>query len=195
MHRLCRLLLIATGCLASATFSTIAARSAGDVHPLFDLRSPDRSPFPSDRFTVADDEQNTARRVNLPMPADCTVEASECQDVAILNQLDGFNLNARIAVPFDGDIDPSSVTSQTVFLVSLDDALARHEAVLAGDDESFGPSDVPLAGTTVGVNHIVWTPDTRELSFRPDQTLDEHTTYVLVVTTGVRDANGDPIGV
>jgi Bacterial Ig-like domain len=145
---------------------------------------------------VADDEQNTARRVNLPMPEDCTTETSECEDVAILNQLDGFNLQARISVPFDGDIDPSSVTNDTVFLVGLGDALARHEEGLAGEDENFDPSDVRLAATaTVGINHIVWTPDTRELSFRPDQTLDQHTTYVLVVTTGVRDTNGDQIGV
>jgi dienelactone hydrolase len=195
MPRLCGFLLIAAGCVGFAAFKSIAASPASGVHPLFDLSSPERSPFPSDRFTVADDEQNTARRVNLPMPDDCTAEASECGDVAILNQLDGFNLNARIAVPFDGDIDPSSITSQTVFLVSLGDALARHEAVLAEEDENFDPGDVQLAGTTVGINHIVWTPETRELSFRPDQTLDQHTTYVLAVTTGVRDGNGTPIGV
>ena len=57
--------------------------------------------------------------------------------------------------------------------MSLGDALARHEEVLAGEDESFDPSDVRLTGTTtVGINHIVWTPETRELSFRPDQMLD-----------------------
>ena len=94
------------------------------VRPLFDLRSPERSPFPSDAFTVADANQNTSRRVNLPMPADCTVDASDCEDVAVLNQLDGFNLQARIAVPFDGDIDPASVTTSTVFLVKLRDALS-----------------------------------------------------------------------
>src|SRR5262249_51533212 len=43
----------------------------GGVHALFDLSSPDRSPFPSDRFTVGDADQNTGRRVALPMPADC----------------------------------------------------------------------------------------------------------------------------
>jgi hypothetical protein len=172
------------------------ASPASRVHPLFDLSSPERSPFPSDRFTVADDEQNTGRRVNLPMPEDCTVEVSECEDVALLNQLDGFNLVARISVPFDGGIDPSSVTSQTVFLIGLGDALARHEEVLAGEDENFDPSDLWLAGTaTVGINHIVWTPEASELSFRPDQVLNQHTTYVLVVTTGVRDTNGDPIGI
>ena len=196
MRLFCRLLLISTGCAGIAAFSSIAARPTSGVHPLFDLTSLERSPFPSDRFTVADDEQNTARRVNLPMPEDCTVEASECEDVAVLNQLDGFNLVARISVPFDADIDPSSVTSQTVFLVSLGDALAQHEEVLAGEDENFDPSDVRLEATAiVGINHIVWTPDTRELSFRPDVALDQHTTYVLVVTTGVRDVYGDPIGV
>ena len=196
MRLFCALLLIAISCVGGAAFKSIAASRASGVHPLFDLSSPERSPFPSDRFTVADAEQNTARRVNLPIPEDCTVEVSECEDVAILNQLDGFNLIARISVPFDGDIDPSSVTNQTVFLVSLGDALARHEDVLAGEDESFDPSDVRLAGTaTVGINHIVWTPDTRELSFRPDVALDQHTTYVLVVTAGVRDVNGNPIGV
>ena len=196
MRLFCRLLLISTGCAGIAAFSSIAASPTSGVHPLFDLTSLERSPFPSDRFTVADDEQNTARRVNLPMPEDCTAEVSECEDVAILNQLDGFNLNARISVRFDGDIDPSSVNNQTVFLVSLGDALARHEEVLAGEDENFDPSDVRLGATaTVGINHIVWTPDTRELSFRPDQTLDQHTTYALVVTTGVRDTSGSPIGV
>ena len=38
-------------------------------------------------------------------------------------------------------------------------------------------------------------PRRTELSFRPDALLDQHTTYVLVVTTGVRDADGNPIGV
>jgi hypothetical protein len=162
-------LLIATGCLGGATFSSIAGGPASAVQPLFDLSSLERSPFPSDRFTVADDEQNTARRVNLPMPDNCTVEVSECEDVAILNQLDGFNLMARLSVPFDGDIDPSSVHSRTVFLVSLGDALARHEEVHAGEDENFDPSDVRLPATaSVGINHIVWTPEGRELSFRPD---------------------------
>ena len=140
MRLFCASLLIATGCAAIAAFSSIAVSPTSGVHPLFDLSSPERSPFPSDRFTVADADQNTGRRVNLPMPEDCTVEASECEDVAVLNQLDGFNLHARISVPFDGDIDPASVTSKTVFLVKLGDALARHEEVLAGEDENFDPA-------------------------------------------------------
>ena len=67
----------------NATSSTPADAA---VHPLFDLSSPTRSPFPSDRFTVADRTQNTGRRVALPMPFDCVAHASECHDVTFLNQ-------------------------------------------------------------------------------------------------------------
>ena len=35
-----------------------AARVAEAVRPILDLRSPERSPFPSDAFTVADANQN-----------------------------------------------------------------------------------------------------------------------------------------
>ncbi len=38
------------------------------VHPLFDLSSPETGPFPSNWFTVADNTQNTGRRVNMPLP-------------------------------------------------------------------------------------------------------------------------------
>ena len=43
-----------------------AAAAAGSVHAQFDLGSPQRGPFPSNRFTVADSTQNTGLRVNLP---------------------------------------------------------------------------------------------------------------------------------
>ena len=158
---------------------TADLNAAAVVRPLFDQRSPERSPFPSDAFTVADTNQNTGRRVNLPMPSDCRTYASDCEDVAVLNQLDGFNMLARISVPFDGDIDAGSVTSKSIFLVKLRDALSGR-----GDDNGI-----------VGINYIVWDPATRELSFRPDTLLDQHTRYALVVTTGVRDARRRAVGV
>src|SRR5262245_28947030 len=170
MSRLLSVLVAAAMLSPSQAGSPTASR----VAPLFDLASPDRSPFPSDRFTVPDGRQITGRRVNLPMP-DCTARASDCEDVAVLNQLDGFNLEARISVPFSGAIDPSSVNSRSVFLVRV------------GDGKSSAPH--------IGINYIVWDPATRELSFRPDQLLDEHTTYALLVTTGVRAADGRAIGV
>src|SRR5215471_15714230 len=88
------------------------------THPLFNLQSPSTSPFPSDRFTVFDHQQITGLRVNLPLP-NCATNPSDCADLTLLNQLDGFNLQPRLSIPFDGAIDVNSVNSQNVFLVRL----------------------------------------------------------------------------
>ena len=113
------------------------------------------------------------------MPQDCRSDAFDCEDVGVLNQLDGFSMHARMSVRFDGDIDPASVTSKSVCLVKLRDALSGRE-----DGDAI-----------VDINYIVWDPTSRELSFRPDNLLDQHTRYALVVTTGLRDAHGRAIGV
>jgi Bacterial virulence factor lipase N-terminal len=99
-------------------------------------------------------------------------------DIALLNQLDGFNMQTRISIPFDGDIDPATVSSKSIVLVKLRNALSGRA------------SDSPI----VGINYIVWDPTTRELSFRPADSLEQHTTYALVVTTKVRDSSGNAIG-
>ncbi len=75
---------------------------------LFDLGSPATGPFPSDWFTVPDYTQNTLRRVSLPLP-DCQVQVSDCEDIAVLNELDGFNVQPRLSVPFSGPIDVNTV--------------------------------------------------------------------------------------
>jgi hypothetical protein len=92
--------------------------SPGSVYALFNLHHPETAPFPSDIFTVEDRRYSTWHRVNLPYP-DCAVRVSDCEDIAVLNSLDGFNLQPRLSVPFSGSIDANSVTSDTVFLVSL----------------------------------------------------------------------------
>ena len=63
--------------------------------------------FPNDELTVPDAGQLTGRRVNLPMP-DCKAQPSTCAEIAALNQLDGFNVNPRIAVAFSGAVDPAA---------------------------------------------------------------------------------------
>ena len=98
---------------------------AAGVEPLFDLSAPTTGPFPSDRFTALDLHNNTLLRVNLPKP-DCAVRVTDCQDIDVINTLDGFNLQPRLSIPFSGPIDPASVSSDTVFLVSLGDALGGH---------------------------------------------------------------------
>ena len=57
--------------------------------------------FPSDRYTVPDAEQLTGLRVAMPKP-DCSVYVSDCEDLEVINQLDGFNVQPRIVIPFSG---------------------------------------------------------------------------------------------
>ncbi len=154
---------------------TSAIALAGGVSVKVDLSGPDKGPFPSDRFTRLDFSQNTFRRVRLPKP-DCNVRPSDCADIDVLNTLDGFNVQPRITVPFTGAIDVSTVNSETVFLVNLGDTRS-------GDG----------FGQRVGINQVSWDPGTNTLVFESDEQLNEHTRYVLVVTDGVRDANGNPI--
>ena len=145
-----------------------AAAQAAGVAPAFDLSSPSGSPFPSDRWTAPDAAQLTGLRVDLPKP-NCAVFPSDCQDVDVLNSLDGFNVQPRLSIPFTGAIDPASVSSSNVFVVRLPD------------------------GAVTGVDELVWNPGTNLLHAETAELLDQHTRYLLVVTGGVRDADGDPI--
>ena len=133
------------------------------------------SPFPSNRFTVFDGTQNTLRRVSLPKP-DCSVRVSDCQDIDVINELDGFSTQPRITVPFTGDIDPATVNSDTIYLVNLGDTLTT---------SGFG--------RRVGINQVIWDPATKTLVFQSDQLLQQHSRYLLVVTDGVHDTAGKKI--
>jgi hypothetical protein len=161
--------------LAALLFAPTLAAAHG-VHPQFNLQSTTQSPFPSDRFTVPDSQQRTDLRVNLP-PPNCAARPSDCLDVALLNQLDGFNTQPRISIPFDGAIDPATVTSETVFLLRIGNL---------SDPADFHPQ-------TIGINQVVWDPATLTLFVQSDQHLEQDTSYLLVVTDGVRDAAGDAV--
>src|SRR5437879_7861949 len=97
----------------------------------FDLTTPSGGPFPSDAFTVADLSQNTGVRVSLPKP-DCAARPSDCADIDVLNTLDGFNTQPRISIPFNGPIDPTSVSSANIFLVSLGSTLGGRGGKVVG---------------------------------------------------------------
>jgi hypothetical protein len=167
--------------------------SAAATHPLFNPDSTTQSPMPSDRFTLLDRHQNTGLRVNLPFP-NCTTNPSDCLDTALLNQLDGFNPQPRISIPFDGAIDPNTVNSHTVFLIQLPGGNALR---LDFDDDDFDGDrdDHHHAGKAriIGINQVVWDPATLTLFVESDEHLDQHSNYLLVVTKGVHDPGGKPI--
>jgi len=153
------------------------SRAASGVHPLFDIHTPAGGPFPSDIFTVTDASQNTGLRVDLPRP-DCSIRRSDCEDLDLINTLDGFNLQPRLSIPFNGGLDLTTVNSQTVFLIKLGDTLSE-----------IHPAD----SVVIGINQIVWDPLTNTLHLESDALLEQHTRYALIVTNGLRDPEGKPV--
>ena len=128
-------------------------------------------PFPTNLDTKIDLTQLTGLRVALPKP-DCTTHPSDCADIDVLNTLDGFNVDARVSIPFSAPIDLTTVTPDTVFLVDP-------------------------KGQRTPLDRLVWTPATNTLHGLPHTYLSQHTPYVLVVTDGVKAAGGaalDPSG-
>src|SRR5438128_4811115 len=164
------------------------------VYPLFGFTKAE-GPFPTDFFARTDPTQNTCEQVNLPKPADCVANASECVEIDLLNQLDGFSARPRLSIPFHGAIEPKSVDSSTVFLVSLGDALVDGVPSCA-PPASEEDEDAPLpagAGFIAGIEQVVWDPPSTTLYVQADQALEQHTRYALLVTRGVRDASGNPV--
>jgi hypothetical protein len=114
--------------------------------------------FPNDSLTVADGTQATGRRVNLPRP-DCTVRASDCAEIALINQLDGFDVDPTITIGFGGPIDVSRVNDSSV--------------------------SVQGGGAPIGLNRLVWDPATNTLYGHPKQQLAPATHYQVVVTAAI----------
>jgi hypothetical protein len=154
----------------------LAAAEAASVHARFDLDDRRGVPFPSDRFTMEDPSQNTGLRVNVPKP-DCAVRPTDCFNLDVINTLDGFNVQPRLSIPFDGAIDVTSISSRTVFLVRLGDTLPGGEG----------------GGQIIALNQIVWDVPTSTLLAESNELLDQHTRYALLVTKDVRDRDGKPV--
>ncbi len=142
----------------------------------FDTTDPKKGPFPSDLFTTPDVAQITGLRVNLPKP-DCTQRPSDCQDLDVLNSLDGFNLQPRLAIPLDGTLDVNTATSANVFLVSL----------------GAIPPGPASTGQVIGINQVVWDTASQSLFVESDAFLNQHARYLIVATNGLRDGNGNPM--
>lgn len=107
--------------------------------------------FPTNDLAVPDATQRTGLRVNLPLP-DCTAQPTDCNTVRLLNQLDGFDLDPRVALHFDRPVDPAAVAAQ-----------GRIEG----------------AGTTTGLDRVVYDSATRTVYAHPVNQLRPGTTYTL----------------
>ena len=108
-----------------------------------------------------------------PYP-DCTVRPSDCDDLAVVNTLDGWGVQSRVSIPFSGDIDLASISSHSVFVISLGHA-RRHSR------------------PRIGINQVVWDVATQTLHFEVDWLLEQRRQYAVIVTDHVRDTTGSRI--
>jgi len=141
-------------------------------------QDPTVGPYPTDALTTPDSTQKNGMRINLPMP-DCTTAPSDCQDVQLINQLDGFQTAPRITVNFSGPIDVNSV-HHAIYYVALDN-LTQEE------------SGINFTGQVLYVTQMIYDPTTDTLYGKPDGNLDQHRQYAIIVTDTIRDPAGNPV--
>jgi hypothetical protein len=120
-----------------------------------------RITFPNDALTVADPSQATGRRMNLPTP-DCSVQRSECNEIAVVNELDGFDLDPRITVQLE-----QAPSADPTALAEVFDVEALHVVPAAG-------------GERIGLNRLVLDQSTNRLFGQPADQLLEGTRYRAV---------------
>lgn len=157
--------------LAPFAFSVLALPAWSATTVLFQPTSPAVGPFPSNALTVAASSQKTGLQVNLPPPSGCTLmsTASQCVNLELLNQLDGFSVNPRITVCFSAPVNVSTLNNGIFFF------------------------PVNKFGLPIGTNQVIFDPAGLCAYAKPNQVLDQDTQYLLLVTPAVRDTNGKSV--
>lgn len=124
--------------------------------------------FPNDTLTVADASQLTGRRLNMPM-TNCAVQVSNCNEIALIDALDGFDLDPNVKVRFSGPIDVSKVNGTNLYLERVC-SCAR-------------VARIPLV-------RLVWDAATHSLYGHPKRQLRESSTYRVTVASGINGQSG-----
>ena len=162
--------------LSSFIFAPLLLASGVTVN--WNPQDPTIGPYPTDALTTPDSTQKSGVHINLPMP-DCTTAPSDCQDVQLINQLDGFQTAPRITVNFSGPLDVNSI-HHAIYYVAL-------------DNQTQEESGINHTGQMLYLTQMIYDPTTNTLYGKPDGNLDQHRQYVIVVTDVIRDLAGDPV--
>ncbi len=145
---------------------------------LFDPTTPATGPFPTDYLTVFDALQKTGLRVNMAVP-NCNTEYTACQEGALLDQLDGFSVRARAQVHFSAAVNTATLANG-VFFVALANVTQEETGVMK-------------TGQQMTINQVVYDPSTNTMYAKPDNVLDQHRHYALIVTDAVKDTGGNAV--
>jgi hypothetical protein len=169
MSRSLPVAVLAAALLTSGALAAVPAAAASGSVSLRSGTSPETALFPNNRFTVADSSQVTGRRVAMPT-AGCDVQGRTlCDDLALVNQLDGFDLRPRVTLPFTGLVDLTTITPATVHI--------------------DGPN-----GFRTGLVQLTLDRTSGTVAGYPDQYLTQDTTYTLTVGAGIKAADGTDVG-
>lgn len=142
-------------------------------------------PFPTNLLFEADTSAPLDGTINAPVD---DPESSSAAVVMALNELDGFSTIAPWRMAFTGPVNPDTlVAGQTVRVFQMrtqgDGYPARVRAV-GVERELQAEADF----------RVSYDADTHVLLIIPTRPLAFDTTYTAVITDGVRDASGGPVG-
>lgn len=151
---------------------------ASGVTVAWNPADPTVGPFPTDFLTTPDATQKSGLRVNLPMP-DCTTAPSDCQDVELINQLDGFQTVPRIRVTFSGPIDLSTM-HHAIYYVEIQNLTKEERGIMA-------------PGQWLYLTQMIYDPTTNTIYGKPDGNLDQHSQVAVIVLDTIHDLDGNPI--
>jgi pimeloyl-ACP methyl ester carboxylesterase len=166
---------------------------AGTVALYGPQQSSPLAPYPSDQYLVPDASSPTGRRV--------VIDASSASDpllttypdlVKQLSGSDGFSTVGGVAVTFSGDIDPA-ILDLGVDAFTRDDAplmLINVDSASPGRGERL-PLVVKYYPSRAADGDV---RDDFTLVAQPARPLRPRTTYLLVVTSRLKDAKGSPVG-
>ena len=146
---------------------------------LFDPSKPEIGPFPTDYLTAPSTTAKTGRKVRMPAPPDCAATPNACQEAWLLEQFDGFNVQARVRVKFSGAVNPQTL-KDGIYLVTRENLT----------DEERGAR---ATGAVVRLNQVVYDAKNFTAYGKPDEAMDQHRRYLLVVTDAVKDEAGDAV--
>ena len=155
----------------------------------------------------------SAARRELPLNTDLLFSAAAVTDgtgatadttppvTTAINDLAGWSTTATFFIPVTGPLTEASVVpGQTVFLIELaskeDDASidALDIASIAASANPFADAaDQPVGGQDYDARYVVMSDGTDAIAVTPLTPLDPKTKYLVTLTNGVRDAQGEPL--
>jgi hypothetical protein len=103
---------------------------------------------------------------------DCGVDPAGCDEIRLVNQLDGWSVNPRLAMRFSGPVALDSFTKASAFILPL------------------MPEPLP---SPIGLAQLVWDAASHTLYAHPARALLQARRYALVLTTRVLDDAGQPL--